>query len=146
VPTGSDWLHEIKYDGYRLMVIRKQDRVRLISRGGHDWADRFPLIVAAALKIPEKHFVLDGEVVVLDKEGKSDFDALASRQHDRRARSSTPLTCSRAMVRTSAACRSPCVRPASPSCSQIRSTASSSPNTNKELNASKARLATSYSA
>jgi hypothetical protein len=68
-----------------MMVVRDQDRVRLISRGGYDWADRFPLIVAAALKVPEKHFVIDGEVVVLGKDGVSDFDALASRQHDNRA-------------------------------------------------------------
>jgi ATP-dependent DNA ligase len=42
VPVGPDWLHEVKYDGYRRMVIREQDRVRLIRRGGHDWARRFP--------------------------------------------------------------------------------------------------------
>jgi bifunctional non-homologous end joining protein LigD len=53
VPTGADWLHEIKYDGYRLLVVRDRDRVRLISRGGRDWADRFPLIVSAALELPE---------------------------------------------------------------------------------------------
>jgi bifunctional non-homologous end joining protein LigD len=85
VPAGSDWLHEIKYDGYRMMLIREQDRVRLISRGGHDWAKRFPLIVEAALKLRQEHFVIDGEVVVLDKDGVSDFDALASRKHDKRA-------------------------------------------------------------
>jgi bifunctional non-homologous end joining protein LigD len=69
-----------------MMLIREQDRVRLISRGGLDfWAKYFPLIVAAALKLPEKQFLIDGEVVVLDKEGKSDFDALASRKHDKRA-------------------------------------------------------------
>jgi ATP-dependent DNA ligase len=84
VPTGSDWIHEIKYDGYRMMLIREQ-RVRLISRGGYDWAERFPLIVAAALKLQQKHFVIDGEVVVLDKDGVSDFDALASRRHDKQA-------------------------------------------------------------
>jgi bifunctional non-homologous end joining protein LigD len=67
------------------MPIRDQDRVRLISRGGHDWAKHFPLIVAAALKLPQESFVLDGEVIVLDKEGKSDFDALASRKYDKRA-------------------------------------------------------------
>jgi bifunctional non-homologous end joining protein LigD len=61
VPTGSDWIHEIKYDGYRIMLIREQDRVRLISRGGHDWAKCFPLIVTAALKLPQERFVLDGE-------------------------------------------------------------------------------------
>jgi bifunctional non-homologous end joining protein LigD len=85
VPAGSDWIHEIKYDGYRMMVVREQDRVRLISRGGHDWARHFPLIVAGALKLRQKHFVIDGEVVVLDKEGKSDFDALSSRKNDKRA-------------------------------------------------------------
>jgi bifunctional non-homologous end joining protein LigD len=85
VPTGSDWIHEIKHDGYRMMVIREHDRVRLISRGGYEWADLFPLIVSAVLKLPEKHLVIDGEVVVLDKEGKSDFDSLRSRQHHKRA-------------------------------------------------------------
>jgi bifunctional non-homologous end joining protein LigD len=82
VPTSPDWIHEIKYDGYRIMLIRDQDRVRLISSGGHDWVQHFPLIVAAALKLRQKQFVLDGEVVVLDKDGVSDFDALASRKHD----------------------------------------------------------------
>jgi bifunctional non-homologous end joining protein LigD len=85
VPAGPNWLHEIKYDGYRMMVIREQDRVRLIGRGGNDWAKRFPLIAAAALKLRQKDFVLDGEVVVLDQDGVPDFDALASRQHDKRA-------------------------------------------------------------
>jgi bifunctional non-homologous end joining protein LigD len=85
VPAGSDWVHEIKYDGYRMMLLREQDRVRLISRGGHDWAKRFPLIVSAALKLPRKSFVIDGEVVVLNKDGVSNFDALHSREHDKRA-------------------------------------------------------------
>jgi bifunctional non-homologous end joining protein LigD len=64
-----------------MMVVR--NRVRLISRGGHDWARHFPLIVAAALKLRQQHFVIDGEVVVLDEDGVSDFDALA--KHDKRA-------------------------------------------------------------
>jgi bifunctional non-homologous end joining protein LigD len=85
VPTGSDWIHEIKFDGYRMMLFRNQDRIRLISRGGHDWAKRFPLIVEGALKLPQKSFVIDGEVVVLRPDGVSDFDALHSRQHDKRA-------------------------------------------------------------
>jgi bifunctional non-homologous end joining protein LigD len=86
VPAGPNWLHEIKYDGYRMMLIRDQDRVCLISRGGHDWAKHFPLIVTAALKLRQKHFVIDGETVVLGPDGISDFDALASRKHDERAR------------------------------------------------------------
>jgi bifunctional non-homologous end joining protein LigD len=85
VPTGSEWIHEIKYDGYRMMLVREQDRVRLISRGGYHWAHRFPLIVAAAMKLREKHFVIDGEVVALDKDGVSDFDALHLRKHRKRA-------------------------------------------------------------
>jgi bifunctional non-homologous end joining protein LigD len=68
-----------------MLVVREKERVRLISRGGHDWADRFPLVVSAALKLPEMHFVLDGEVVVLRPDGVSDFDALTSRKHDKRA-------------------------------------------------------------
>jgi ATP-dependent DNA ligase len=50
VPTGPDWLHEVKYDGYRMMLVREQERVRLISSGGYDLARRFPLIVEAALR------------------------------------------------------------------------------------------------
>jgi bifunctional non-homologous end joining protein LigD len=85
VPTGSDWIHEIKFDGYRMLVVRDRDRVRLISRGGRDWADRFPLIVSAALELPEMRFVIDGEVVILNEDGTSDFDKLASRKHDKHA-------------------------------------------------------------
>jgi bifunctional non-homologous end joining protein LigD len=85
VPAGADWIHEIKYDGYRMLVVRERDRVRVVSRGGYDWSDRFPLVVAGALKLPLERFVLDGEVVVLRQDGTSDFDALASRKHDKRA-------------------------------------------------------------
>jgi ATP-dependent DNA ligase len=59
--------------------------VRLISRGGRDWGQHFPLIVAGALKLPLESFILDGEVVVLRPDGVSDFDALASRKHDKHA-------------------------------------------------------------
>jgi ATP-dependent DNA ligase len=61
VPTGSEWLHEIKYDGDRLRVERNGDRVRLITRGGYDWTNRFPWIAEAALKKRQKLFVIDGE-------------------------------------------------------------------------------------
>src|SRR3954468_858888 len=65
VPTGPDWIHEIKYDGYRMLVARKHKRVRLFSRNGHDWTARYPWIVEAALKNRQKHFVIDGEAVLL---------------------------------------------------------------------------------
>ena len=63
VPDGPEWLHEIKYDGYRLRVERDGDRVRLITRNGYDWTKRYPWIVEAALKNRQKQFVIDGEAV-----------------------------------------------------------------------------------
>lgn len=62
VPDGPGWLHEVKYDGYRLRLERDGDRVRLITRGGYH---RYPWIVEAALKNRLKQFVIDGEAVVL---------------------------------------------------------------------------------
>jgi bifunctional non-homologous end joining protein LigD len=102
VPAGSGWLHEIKYDGYRMMVIRERDRVRLISWGGEDWAEDFPLIVAAALKLRQQHFVIDSEAVVLDNDGVSDFDALRSGKHNAQAQL-VPSTCLPATARITAA-------------------------------------------
>jgi bifunctional non-homologous end joining protein LigD len=68
VPAGPAWLHEIKHDGYRLMVQREGKRVRLFTRNGHDWTDRYPLIVEAALKNRSRSFVIDGEAVLLGVE------------------------------------------------------------------------------
>ncbi|EIG56176.1 RNA ligase family protein [Bradyrhizobium sp. WSM1253] len=82
VPDGPDWIHEIKYDGYRLRVERNGRAVRLLTKNGHDWTKRFPWIVAAALKNREQQFVIDGEAVVLGVDGTSDFNALHSRKHD----------------------------------------------------------------
>jgi bifunctional non-homologous end joining protein LigD len=48
VPSAPDWLHEVKYDGYRLRVERNGDRVRLITRNGYDWTNLYPWIVEAA--------------------------------------------------------------------------------------------------
>jgi hypothetical protein len=78
VPAGTEWLHEIKYDGFRLRVEREGDRVRLITRGGFDRTKRYQWIVEAALKNRQKRFVIDGEAVVLGVDGISDFDALLS--------------------------------------------------------------------
>ena len=82
VPTGADWIHEIKHDGYRLIVQRDGKRVRLWTRNGHDWSDKYPLITAAALRIRSTSFVLDGEAVLLGVDGISDFDGLHSRRHN----------------------------------------------------------------
>lgn len=82
VPDTPDWLHEVKYDGYRLRLERDGDRVRLITRGGYNWTDRFPCIGEAALKNRVRQFVIDGEAVVLGVDGIADFDALHSGKHN----------------------------------------------------------------
>ena len=82
VPTGSDWFHEIKFDGYRLRVERDGDRVRLITRGGYDWTKRFPRVAQSALKNRRNQFVIDGEAVILGVDGVSDFNALHSRKQN----------------------------------------------------------------
>ena len=62
VPTGPDWIYEIKHDGYRLIVQKlDRQRVRLFTRNGHDWTDRYPLIVEAALRNRSASFVIDGD-------------------------------------------------------------------------------------
>jgi hypothetical protein len=75
VPSGPDGSTR-SFDGYRLRLERDGDRVRLITRGGYNWADRYPWIVETALKIRQTRFVLDGEAVVLGVSGDADFDAL----------------------------------------------------------------------
>jgi ATP-dependent DNA ligase len=59
-PSGPGWIHEIKHDGYRLLVRREGSRVRLFTRGGYDWTDRFPAIVEAASTIKARSFLIDG--------------------------------------------------------------------------------------
>ena len=82
VPSSPDWIHEVKHDGFRLLVHRAGDRVRLLTRNGHDWTRRYPWIVESAFRNPTQQFVIDGEAVVLGVDGVSDFDALYSRQND----------------------------------------------------------------
>src|SRR5258708_21674580 len=77
-PSGSLWVHEIKHDGYRLMVRRDGSRVRCFTRNGHDWADRFPAIVDAASRIKANSFLIDGEAVISRDDGTPDFHALRS--------------------------------------------------------------------
>ena len=82
VPDRPEWLHEIKHDGYRLIVQREGKRVRLFTRNGHDWSNRYPLIAEAALRNRNSSFVIDGEAVLLGVDGRSDFNGLHSRRHD----------------------------------------------------------------
>jgi ATP-dependent DNA ligase len=79
-PSGPSWVHEIKHDGYRLMVRRDGERVRCFTRNGHDWADRFPAIVEAADRIRAQSFLIDGEAVIIGDDGTHDFRALRSKR------------------------------------------------------------------
>ncbi len=75
-PDGERWLHEIKWDGYRLLADLHDGEVKLRSRNGLDWTSDFPEVVQAVQALPVRDARLDGELVVLDKEGRSDFAAL----------------------------------------------------------------------
>src|SRR3954471_16057222 len=68
-PSGPLWVHEIKHDGYRLMVRRDGTRVHCFTKGGFDWGDRFPAIVEAALHIKAQSFLIDGEAAIARDDG-----------------------------------------------------------------------------
>jgi bifunctional non-homologous end joining protein LigD len=76
VPAGNDWIHELKYDGYRLVAMVQRGKTRLITRNGNDWTDKFPAVADALAALPAKSAVLDGELVVLTERGTTSFQAL----------------------------------------------------------------------
>jgi bifunctional non-homologous end joining protein LigD len=78
-PSGPDWVHEVKHDGYRLIVRRDGAMVRLFTRRGYDWTERYPAIANAAAKLKARSFTLDGEAVVCGVDGVAVFDALHRR-------------------------------------------------------------------
>lgn len=86
VPDGAGWIHELKYDGYRLHLWLEDGRVRLLTRRGHDWADRMPALARRAETLAARTAYLDGELVVLDDDGRPDFDALHGWIRSRRKR------------------------------------------------------------
>src|SRR4051794_13824550 len=81
-PSGSNWIHEIKHDGYRLMARRDPIGIRLITRRGNDWAERFPLVVEAVNHLKVRSRLIDGEVVSCDERGLARFDVLRRRQNE----------------------------------------------------------------
>ena len=82
-PSSANWIHEIKHDGFRMMVRRDAARVRLLTRNGINWTTRFPLIAEAAAALRVKYFLIDGEAVCCDGEGMPVFDRLRYRRDDR---------------------------------------------------------------
>src|SRR3954467_14739181 len=79
-PAGPDWLHEIKYDGFRMIALRRDDEIRLWSRNGRDWNKRFPLLIRALHRLRCRSCVIDAEVVAHNNEGIPDFKALRRRE------------------------------------------------------------------
>lgn len=75
-PPGERWLHEVKYDGFRLGAFVRAGRVRLYTRGGHDWTAKLAPVEAAVAELGLKHGYLDGELVAVGADGMPDFSLL----------------------------------------------------------------------
>ena len=76
VPTGSAWLHEIKFDGYRCQVAVAGAKVKIYTRSGLDWTDRFASVAQAVAALGLPAALIDGEIVALDADGNPDFSTL----------------------------------------------------------------------
>jgi bifunctional non-homologous end joining protein LigD len=76
LPFRGDWLHEVKFDGYRMEVRMEGDKVSITSRNDLDWTKRFPFLAKTFKDLPAKQILMDGEVVSLDEKGHSDFGQL----------------------------------------------------------------------
>ena len=81
-PSGPGWIHEIKHDGFRMMVRRDPAGVRLLTRNGHNWSERYPQIFDAASALKVRSFLLDGEAVACGEDGLPAFDRLRYRRAD----------------------------------------------------------------
>ena len=84
LPSGSQWLHEIKHDGFRIIARKDDQRVRLYSRPGNDLTDRFPLIVETLARLRSRSCIIDGEAVACDGNGVASFNLIRYRRHDDR--------------------------------------------------------------
>ena len=76
VPVGEIWVHEMKFDGYRIQVHLKNSVARFFTRSGLDWSHSFPCLLESAGKLDARNAILDGEIVALDADGRSDFQKL----------------------------------------------------------------------
>jgi ATP-dependent DNA ligase len=81
-PAGANWIHEIKHDGYRMMARRDPVGIRLLTRRGNDWANRYPLVVEAVNHLNVRSVLIDGEVVCCDERGLSIFATLRQRRNE----------------------------------------------------------------
>ena len=76
-PSSDNWVHEIKYDGYRIQAHVEHGRVKLLTRNAHDWTDKFGALGQEFAEIGVRSAIIDGEAIVQDTTGVPDFDALA---------------------------------------------------------------------
>lgn len=75
-PAGDEWLHELKFDGYRMICHISRGKARFWSRNGKDWTEKFPNLAEALKAFPAMTAILDGEVVIVDRSGRSSFQSL----------------------------------------------------------------------
>lgn len=75
-PESEEWVHEIKFDGYRAITTIENGKVTIRTRRGHDWTDKFASIANALKKVRVKTAIIDGEIVAVDPSGKTDFQRL----------------------------------------------------------------------
>jgi bifunctional non-homologous end joining protein LigD len=83
-PATGDWIYELKFDGIRLIGVKRDEKVSLLSRNENELAGRFPEVVEAIKTLPARECVIDGEVVALDEEGRSSFQLLQAREMEGR--------------------------------------------------------------
>ncbi len=82
-PDGNDWLHEIKYDGFRTQLLLDGTHVRAFTRRGFNWSERYSLILSAARELDCSSAIIDGGMIVQDEQGRSDFHAFqAAMRHE----------------------------------------------------------------
>lgn len=81
-PSGSEWFHEIKHDGYRIIAVIDQGTARLVTRNGHDWTSKYAPVADALERSALKDAVIDGELVAVDADGRSRFELLQGHERD----------------------------------------------------------------
>jgi bifunctional non-homologous end joining protein LigD len=79
-PTGPNWLHEVKFDGYRVQIHKDGKDVTLFSKTGNEFTSRYPAVAEAVSRLPSKAVVLDAELTACDAEGSPDFRALVRKR------------------------------------------------------------------
>ncbi|MEI3807597.1 non-homologous end-joining DNA ligase [Agrobacterium sp. CCNWLW32] len=89
-PEGEGWAYEIKWDGYRLAIHIEPTGIRIITRGGHDWTSRFPEIEKGARDLGVASAIIDGEAVIYDEQGRSDFNLLQASLGGRAGKKTSP--------------------------------------------------------